>query len=73
MLIIFNTSFLIGCRWQGLKLFHSYTSPHHTDIDCNFEEITSATGLPLSRFDLKDGDEIHFEVTEDNIRIQLCI
>ncbi|XP_052790849.1 tubulin-specific chaperone cofactor E-like protein [Mya arenaria] len=51
---------------QSLKMFHHYTSPQHQmdRVDDPFEQIP-ISALPLSRYDVLDGDEIHFEVVAD--------
>ena len=47
------------CRLRTFKLYHFACGPHHRKDEQTFEELIMQTqSLPISRFDIMDGDEI---------------
>ncbi|KAH3793806.1 hypothetical protein DPMN_147328 [Dreissena polymorpha] len=49
----------------NMLLYHHYTSPYHVQVDDPFEQLPGGS-LPISRFDILDGDEIHYQFVVSN-------
>lgn len=59
--------FLLYDSLLTFKLYHFACGPHHREEDQTFEELCKQTqSLPISRFDVMDGDELYVDAT-DNI------
>lgn len=57
------------CRLCTFKLYHFACGPHHREDEQTFEELIMQTqSLPISRFDIMDGDEIYVDPTEDGFQ-----
>lgn len=53
-------------RLRTFKLHHYACGPHHREEERFFEELIMQTeSLPISRFDIMDGDEIYVDPIRD--------
>ena len=58
--------FRISTYVPSFRLYHNLCGPSHPEYDRGIEELRSE-GMPMSRFDFADGDEIHVYQTERQI------
>ncbi|XP_062607599.1 tubulin-specific chaperone cofactor E-like protein [Saccostrea cucullata] len=61
--------FALYASLRNFKMFHYACGPHHREDEQTFEELIMQTqSLPISRFDIMDGDEIYVDPAMDGFQ-----
>ncbi|XP_052086247.1 uncharacterized protein LOC127723596 [Mytilus californianus] len=59
--------FCLYASVKNFKMFHLACGPYHDDENKVFEELSSrCENLPMSRFDIMEGDQVHIDLDEDD-------